>query len=66
CGFLVPPKSPEALASKIAYLLRNEDDRIRFGQANRQIIKEKNSYEGEMEKMGKLYEELIERYRRCG
>ncbi|MBA7476603.1 N-acetyl-alpha-D-glucosaminyl L-malate synthase [subsurface metagenome] len=65
-GFLVPPKSPEALASKIAYLLRNEDDRIRFGQANRQIIKEKNSYEGEMEKMGKLYEELIERYRRCG
>ena len=62
-GFIIPLKSPEALASKIISLLQNEDDRRKFGQVNRQIIEEKNNWEKEMGKMGKLYEELIQRYK---
>lgn len=31
CGLLVPPRDPEALAEKIIYLLRNEDEAKRLG-----------------------------------
>jgi glycosyltransferase involved in cell wall biosynthesis len=58
-GFLVPAKDPKALAEKIIYLLRNEDVRKRFGQINRKIIEERNNYYKEMEKMERIYEELI-------
>ena len=58
-GFIIPPRAPEALASKIIYLLQNEGDRKKFGQANRRIIEEKNNWEREMGRMGKLYEGLI-------
>lgn len=60
-GFIIPLKSPEALASKIIYILQNKDVGRRFGQINRRIIEERNNWEKEMGKMGKLYEELIER-----
>lgn len=63
-GFLIPLKNPEALASKIIHLLRNEGDRRKFGQAGRKVIEEKNNYEKEMGKMEKIYEELIGRYRK--
>jgi len=61
-GFIVSLRDPETLASKIIYLLRNEDDRIRFGQANRQIIEERSNHEKEMRKVEKIYGELIGRY----
>lgn len=60
-GYIIPLRSPEVLASRIVYLIRNKDIREKFGQINRQIIEEKNNWEKEMGKMGKLYEELIER-----
>lgn len=63
-GFIVPLRDPETLASQIIYLLRNKDDRIRFGRANRQIIEERNNYEKEMGRMGELYETLIERHKK--
>jgi len=63
-GFVVPTKSPETLASKIIYLLQHEDKKREFGQAGRKVIEERNNYEREMGKMEKLYNELIERYRR--
>ena len=63
-GFIVPLRDPETLASQIIYLLRNKDDRIKFGQANRQIIEERNNYEKEMGRMGELYEILIERHKK--
>jgi len=63
-GFIVPLRDPEALASQIIYLLRNKDDRIKFGQAGRQIIEEKNNYEKEMGRMGELYKTLIERHKK--
>jgi len=60
-GFIVPLREPEALASRITYLLHNESDRIKFGQASRQIIEERNNYDKEMGKVEKFYEELIVR-----
>lgn len=63
-GFIVPVKNPEALASKIVYLLQNMDDRIKFGQANQQLIEEKNNREREMERVERFYKELIERCKR--
>jgi len=58
-GFIVPLHDPAALASRINYLLHKRDDRIRFGQAGRQIIEERNNHEKQMEKAGELYEQLI-------
>ena len=58
-GFVIPLRAPEVLASKIIYLLQNEDSRKKFGQANHQMIEERDNWEKEMGKMGKLYEELI-------
>lgn len=63
-GFLVPLRDDEALALKIIYLLQKEDLRKKFGQANRQIIEERNNWRKEMAKMGKLYQELIEKCKR--
>lgn len=60
-GYIIPLKSPEALASKIIHLLHDRGIRERFGRLNRQIIEDKNNWEKEMGKMEKIYEELIER-----
>jgi len=60
-GFAVPLRNPEALASKIIYLLQHEDKKREFGQANRRVIEERNNREKEMRKMEKFYEELLER-----
>lgn len=62
-GFVVPLKEPKALAEKIIYLLKNEDVRMEFGKKNREIIEEKNDYSKEMEKMERIYEETIRRYK---
>jgi glycosyltransferase involved in cell wall biosynthesis len=62
-GFIVPLKDPKALAEKIIYLLKNKDVRMKFGMRNRKIIEERNNYYKEMEKMGNIYIELVERYK---
>jgi glycosyltransferase involved in cell wall biosynthesis len=58
-GFLVPTKNPEILAEKIIYLLKNDNIRKEFGEINRKKIKKRNDYYKEMEKMEKIYYELI-------
>ncbi len=63
-GFLIPLRAPEILAAKIIYLLKDEAIRRRFGSINRGIIVERNNWEKEMGKMGKLYEELVEKWKR--
>ena len=60
-GYIIPLRSPQALSSKVIHLIRNKDLREKFGQINRKIIEERNNWEVEMGKMGKLYEEVIER-----
>ena len=57
-GFLVPLKSPPLLAEKIAYLLKNEDVRRKFGKFNRGVIEERNDYYKEMEKVENFYSNL--------
>ena len=59
-GFVIPVKSPSVLAEKIIYLLNNKDLGQRMGQANRRLVEERADYETEMEKMGNLYQALVE------
>ena len=58
-GFIIPVKSPETLASKIVYLLENKDKRREFGKANRPAAEQIAYYRKEVEKLEKLYQELI-------
>ena len=58
-GFVVPIKDPDSVAKKIVYLIENEDIRKRFGKNNRKIIEDKANYYKEMEKMEKLYKEIL-------
>ena len=58
-GYIIPLRSPEVLASKIIHLIHNKDIREKFGQINKQIIEERGNWQKEMEKMEKLYKELI-------
>jgi glycosyltransferase involved in cell wall biosynthesis len=58
-GFIIPIKNPILLADKILYLLKVDDARIKFGQAGRKIIEEKNNYYKEMEKMENIYKEVM-------
>jgi glycosyltransferase involved in cell wall biosynthesis len=60
-GFVVPTKDPKLLAEKIIYLLQNENVRKKFGKISRKIIEERNNYYKEMEKMEKIYKELVRR-----
>ena len=60
-GFIVSVKNPEVLAEKIIYLLKNDEERIKFGKSNRKVIEERNNYYKEMAKMAKLYKQLIDK-----
>lgn len=59
-GFLVPLKNPAVLAERLTYLLRHEDIRRKFGKINRKVIEERDDYYREMDKMGVIYNSLIE------
>lgn len=58
-GFIVPQNDVPALASKVAYLLNNNETRMRFGRLGREIIQAKAEYQKEMEKMDKIYRQLV-------
>ncbi|MFA5839213.1 MAG: glycosyltransferase family 4 protein [Candidatus Margulisiibacteriota bacterium] len=55
-GYIVPVSNPVILAERIIHLLRNKELRDRMSARSREIIKMKNDYWTEMEKMDKLYE----------
>ncbi len=58
-GLLFPARDSERLAEKIIYLLRNSDLRKRFSESGRKVIEERNNYNKEMEKMERIYKELL-------
>jgi glycosyltransferase involved in cell wall biosynthesis len=58
-GFLIPVKSPDKLAEKVNYLLEHKDVGRKFGETSRNLVKEKQNYEKEMEKAEKLCINLI-------
>ncbi len=60
-GYIIPVRSPEILASKLIFLLRNSEVRRKFALTNRQIVEEKANYQKEMDKMERLYESVVKR-----
>ncbi len=58
-GFIVPVGDYEALASKVSYLITNIGVRDKFGKTGRKIIIEKAVHHREMDRMGKIYQDLI-------
>ncbi len=60
-GYIIPVRSPEILASKIIFLLRNSEVRRKLALTNRQIVEEKANYQKEMDKMERLYESVVKR-----
>lgn len=59
-GLLVPPNNPEKLAEAIQYLLDHEDIRIKFGREGRKWVKEHYSLETVMERLCRIYEEILD------
>lgn len=58
-GFIFKPKDSNSLAEKIVYLLKNREVRTKFGLLNRKIIKDRNDYYREMNKMDRIYKLLL-------
>lgn len=58
-GFIVPVRSPEQVADKIIYLLKNKKISEQFGMLSRQIIEEGNDYYKEMAKIENIYYRLL-------
>jgi glycosyltransferase involved in cell wall biosynthesis len=55
-GFLVEPGDEKLLAEKIAYLIENEEERVRMGKNSRKLAKEEFDWEKIAEKYLKIYE----------
>lgn len=58
-GYLFPIKSPDILAKRITDLLKNQQIRKKFGERGRVIVEKEGNYYKEMEKMQRLYDEVI-------
>jgi len=58
-GFLVPIRDPQALATGIIRCIENRELAENFGERNRAIIMKRNNYYTEMEKMEKIYLNLL-------
>ncbi|MFH1097642.1 MAG: glycosyltransferase family 4 protein [Candidatus Desantisbacteria bacterium] len=59
-GFLLQPQDALGLSEKIIYLLKNKDVAREMGKQGRQIICERFSFKARLERIEKLYVELIE------
>lgn len=60
-GYLIPVKAPRILANRICLLLEDDEMRANMGRLNRKIVLQRADYSTEMQKMGKLYENLVNR-----
>jgi L-malate glycosyltransferase len=58
-GYVVPVKSPEAVADKITHLLEHDDERRHSGAVNRKTIEERYNVYVEMKKMEKVYLDVV-------
>jgi len=59
-GFLVPPRSPKAIADKILYLLENPSEARRIGRNGRMLAEEKYDIEKRVDKIIEVYKKLLE------
>jgi glycosyltransferase involved in cell wall biosynthesis len=62
-GFLVPPRDPRALADRILYLLENPSEARRMGLNGRRLAEERFNIEKRVDKIVKLYKEIVEETR---
>jgi glycosyltransferase involved in cell wall biosynthesis len=60
-GFIVPPADPEALASRLAYLRENEEERRAMGAAGKARVARDFSVETMVRRMLDVYDEAIRR-----
>jgi len=58
-GFLVPPKSPDALAAKITELLFNKTKRLEMGKAGKEKVLNQFSIEKFVDKTRNIYDSLL-------
>lgn len=63
-GYLFPCGDAGALAERLLWLLQDGELRRRLGANGRREIVERNSYQGEMQKVESIYADLIEMCRR--
>jgi glycosyltransferase involved in cell wall biosynthesis len=59
-GFLVPSRSPKAIADKILYLLENPSEARRIGRNGRMLAEEKYDIEKRVDKIIEIYKKLLE------
>jgi len=59
-GFLVPPRSPKAIADKILYLLENPSEARIIGRNGRMLAEEKYDIEKRVDKIIEVYKKLLE------
>ena len=59
-GFLFPTRDYKTLASKIIYLLNNEETRENFSRRSQEIVQKKAEQQTEMKKLERIYHELVE------
>jgi glycosyltransferase involved in cell wall biosynthesis len=58
-GFLFSTRDHETLASKIIYLLNNDEMRGDFGKRSRDIVQQRAEQQTEMKKLERAYDELV-------
>ncbi len=59
-GFLVPPRDPQALASRLRHLLDNPDERARMGRMARQRVEREFTWAVVAQHTAALYRELLQ------
>lgn len=58
-GFLVPPRDPEALAERIAFILKHPDARRRMGRAARRRVERDFTWPTVADRTARLYERIL-------
>lgn len=58
-GFIIPPKNPAAIAEKIIYLVKNEDERCRMGNNSRQLFLQKFTLEKFIGNLDRIFTEVL-------
>ena len=61
CGYIVPPKNPQALTERINHLIASPDLMRRMGDASRKRVETHFSLEKQIRQFEELYDELIAR-----
>ncbi|RLB00740.1 MAG: glycosyltransferase family 1 protein, partial [Deltaproteobacteria bacterium] len=54
-GFVVPPRNPQALASAVVHLIKDEIMRQNFGRASRRLFEERYTFESYRKNLYKIF-----------